>query len=124
MTEAAGFGGLRRYGRGPGAYQPILGVTKLTFDYVSEGGPTSYGVLKGVYATDAAVLPDGRLLISYAKDVNQDYGLYTINPDGSDLTLLYDNPDTSELRTKVVAARAAADYCRQCHPGGQPLPTG
>ncbi len=105
MTEAAGFGGLRRYGRGPGAYQPILGVTKLTFDYVSEAGPTSYGVLKGVYATDAAVLSDGRLLISYAKDVNQDYGLYTINPDGSDLTLLYDNPGTSELRTKLVAAR-------------------
>ncbi len=105
MTEAAGFGGLRRYQRGSQLYQAILGVTSATFDYVSQANPTSYGIYKGQYATDAAVLPDNRLIVSYAKDVGQDYGLYTVNAAGSNLTLLYDNPGTSELRTKVIQAR-------------------
>ena len=29
MTEASGFGGLRRYARGPGTYAPMLGVTDV-----------------------------------------------------------------------------------------------
>lgn len=43
MTEAAGFGGVRRYERGPGEYTPVLGITSLTLDYVHEADPTSYG---------------------------------------------------------------------------------
>ena len=105
MTEAAGFGGLRRYQRGANHYQAILGVTSATFDYVSKANPTSFGIYKGSYATDAAVLPDNNLIISYAKDITQDYGLYLVNADGSQLTPFYDQVGTSELRAKVLKPR-------------------
>ena len=105
MTEAAGFGGLRRFQRGPGNYAPVIGITSLTLDYVHPSNPTSYGIFNGSYAAEPAVLPDGRIIISWAKDVSQDYGLYVINADGSGLTKLYDNPGTTELRAKPVESR-------------------
>ncbi len=104
MTEAAGFGGLRRYHRGAGPYEPILGITAVGTNYVHPTNPTSYGILVGSYAGEPAVLPDGRLLFSWAPDHLQDYGLYTANPDGSGLTLLYDAPGTTELRARVLRA--------------------
>ena len=45
------------------------------------------------------------MVISWAPDVDQDYGLYRINADGSGLELLYDRPGTTELRARVVRAR-------------------
>lgn len=107
MTEAAGFGGVRRYERGANAYTPILGVTTLTLDYAHESNPTSYGIFKGVYASEPEVLPDGRLIVSMAADVGQDYGLFIANADGSDLKKVYDLAGTSELRARVLAARKA-----------------
>ena len=104
MTEAAGFGGLRRYQRGPGAYEPIIGVTWLTLDYVYLT-PPSYGIFHGNYASEPDVLPDGRIVFSWAADVAQDYGLYVVNSDGSQRTLLYDSPGTTELRARVVRPR-------------------
>jgi len=106
-TEAAGFGGIRHYERGPRGYTPIIGITTRDED-VQEfvvSNPPSYGVYKGNYAAEPAVLPDGRLIISWAKDVVQDYGLYIINPDGSNLTKLYDKPGTTELRTRLIVPR-------------------
>ena len=51
MAEAAGFGGLRRYSRGPGSYTPVLGVTDITsLNYVQAQNPTSYGVFQSSYA--------------------------------------------------------------------------
>lgn len=105
MTESGGFGGLRLYKRGPGNYTPLLGITYMTLDYVNPSNPTSYGIFKGSYATDAEALPDGRMVLSWAKDINQDYGLYIANANGSGLTLLYDNPGTTEVRVKVLAPR-------------------
>ncbi len=104
MTEAAGFGGLRRYHRGPGVYEPIIGVTWLTLDYVYLT-PPSYGIFHGNYASEPDVLPDGRIVFSWAADVAQDYGLYVVNSDGSQRTLLYDNPGATELRARVVRPR-------------------
>jgi hypothetical protein len=105
MTEAAGFGGIRKYRRGAAAYQPIIGVTRLTQDYVHPSNPTSFGILKGNYASEAEVLSDNRLVVSWARDYNQDYGLYTLNADGSGLTKLYDNPGTAELRARALRPR-------------------
>ena len=105
MTEAGGFGGIRLFRRGPLPYQSIIGITNLTLDYVNKTNPTSYGVFVGNYATDASALPDGRLVVSWARDVGQDYGLYTINANGSGLTLLHDNPGTTELRAKPIMTR-------------------
>ncbi len=105
MTEASGFGGLRRYERGPNSYTPLLGITSLTLDYVHANSPTSYGIFNGSYAAEPAVLSDGRLVYSWAADVAQDYGLYTAAANGAGPTLLYDRPGTTELRVRVLAAR-------------------
>ena len=105
MTEASGFGGIRRYERGAAPYTPVIGVTGLTLDYVNEVDPTSYGIFEGPYAAEPEVLPDGRLVVSMAADVGQDYGLYVVNEDGSGLQKLLDRVGTSELRARVVAPR-------------------
>lgn len=106
-TEAAGFGGIRHYQRGPHGYTPIIGIIKRDehFYGLVRENPPSYGVQKGNYAAEPAVMPDGRLIISWAPDIQQDYGLYIINPDGSNITLLYDNPGTTELRSRLLRPR-------------------
>jgi len=105
MAEAAGFGGVRRYSRGAGTYTPVLGVTDLNLNYAHAQNPTSFGIFQGSYAAEPEVLPDGSLVVSWAPDVNQDYGLYTANADGSGLKLLYDRPGTSELRARAIRSR-------------------
>lgn len=105
MTEAAGFGGVRRYERGAEAYAPILGVTTLTLDYVHDKDPTSYGIFEGVYASEPEALPDGRIVVSMAADIGQDYGLYVAGADGSELKKILDLAGTSELRARVLAPR-------------------
>ena len=104
LSEAAGFGGIRHLQRGPGGYTPIIGVADEGANLVSND-PPSHRVFQGNYAADPEVLPDGRLLISWAANTQQDYGLYTVNADGSELTLVYDNPGTTEIRARVVRPR-------------------
>lgn len=106
-TEASGFGGIRHYTPGmSGDYQSLIGITsEIGYELVSQN-PASYGVNKGDYAAEPALLPNGRLIISWAPDIHQDYGLYLINVDGSERQLLYDNPGTTELRTRVIRPRA------------------
>jgi hypothetical protein len=107
LTEAAGYGGVRRYQRGPNGYQPIIGITTRDEAYYGlvRQSPPSYGVQKGAYAAEPEVLPDGRLLLSWAPDVRQDYGLYVANADGSNLALLYDQPNTTEVRARLIRPR-------------------
>ncbi len=52
-------------------------------------------------------LPDGRLVVSYAPLGHEagDYGLYTIDRNGGNLSLLYNDPNTDELDAVVVAPR-------------------
>ncbi len=104
LSEAAGFGGIRHYPRGPEGYTPIIGIADEGSELVLDN-PPSHRVFKGDYAADPEVLPDGRLLISWAPDTKQDYGLYIVDADGSNLTLVYDNPNTSEIRSRVVRPR-------------------
>lgn len=105
-TEASGFGGIRHYTPGmSGRYTSILGITaELGYELVSQN-PASYGVNSGEYAAEPALLPDGRLVIAWAPDIRQDYGLYLINRNGSDKHLLYDNPGTTELRARIIRPR-------------------
>lgn len=105
MTEAAGFGGLRLYKTGTAPYVPIIGITKATQDYVSKADPTSYGVLNGVYAAEPMPVTSNALVISWAADIKQDYGLYTVNINGTGLRKLYDLEGTSELRARPVIVR-------------------
>lgn len=115
MTEAAGFGGIRRVNRGAVRYDHIIGNTRryehpqITRD--SFGVETS----PSGYAADPAVMADGTLLISQAtgnhsswtgSDVRQDYGLFIINASGQGTPIpVYDNPGTAELQAQVLAPR-------------------
>ncbi|HYH99160.1 TolB family protein [Hyalangium sp.] len=105
MTEASGFGGIRRYERGAHPYKAIIGVADFTLDYVSAADPVSYGIFKGTYAAEPEVLLDGRLVVSLASDVQQDYGLYVVGEDGQRPRLLYDLLGTAEVRARVLAPR-------------------
>jgi hypothetical protein len=83
----------------------VLGITNLKGTYAHPSNPTSFGIFNGAYAADPDVLPDGRIVFSWAPDINQDYGLYIVNENGSGLTKLYDNPGTTELRARLVRPR-------------------
>ncbi len=105
-TEAAGFGGIRHFQPGPaGSYRSLIGITsEIGYEPVSKN-PVSYGVNLGNYAAEPTLINDTRLVISWAADINQDYGLYVINSDGTEKTLLYDLPGTTEVRARVVEPR-------------------
>jgi hypothetical protein len=79
-----------------------------TGDYVNITPDTPYDAddnLKG-YFKYPFPLPDGHLVASYSpKGPDGDYGLYTIGRDGSNLTMLYNDPATQELDAVVVAPR-------------------
>jgi hypothetical protein len=110
MTEAAGFGGLRRFTRGPSDRVPIIGITDITGDPSRYVAPNSFGIYKlgsnEYYAGEPSVLADGRILVSLARDINQDYGLYVINADGTSPQLVFDRPGVAELRARPIIARA------------------
>ncbi|TDI86210.1 MAG: hypothetical protein E2O78_03195 [Caldithrix sp.] len=89
-------------------------VINITPDIETSGPPYERGVFKYPHP-----LPDGRILTSYSprfgdfKDENDnvieslepDYGLYTIRSDGSDLRLLYNDPDYHEFDAVVIGDR-------------------
>jgi hypothetical protein len=55
------------------------------------------------YAVDAVQLPDGRILFSYATQVeNLDFALYTININGSGLAPYFDIPGKLELNADLL----------------------
>jgi hypothetical protein len=103
LSEAAGFGGIRRYTRGPGYYEPVIGITQPGGDLVAPG---SFGVFQGNYAGEPEYVPNGQLLISWAANANQDYGLYATDLNGNNLTLVYNNPGTTELRARLIRPRS------------------
>jgi hypothetical protein len=103
MTEAAGFGGIRRYSRGPVPFTPVVGVTATASNYAN-ATPPSYGVYQGGFAGEPEVTSEG-LVVSWASDVKQDYGLYRVDTNGAGRTPIHDNPGTSELRARVVRRR-------------------
>lgn len=108
MTEAAGFGGLRLYSRNGGIYKPLMGVTRVAnqnYAYCPNPGDCSYGIYKSPYFTEPEVLPNGKIIASYARDHQQDYGLYLVNDDGTRLSRIYDEPGMTELRARLVRAR-------------------
>ncbi len=108
MTEASGFGGLRKFFRGPSSHQDLAGMTDpYSYPYVHPENPTSFGihVSDDGYAAEPEVLPDGRIVFSWCTDYLQDYGLYIMNADGSNRTIVYDEPGRAELRAKAIRPR-------------------
>jgi len=102
MTESSGFGGLRI--GCPGPFDPIglMGVTDHSLTLRSTEAPWIYD---SEYVTDAALLDDGRMIVSIAPDHYQDYGLYVVDADGGNRERILDWADTTELRTQVVRSR-------------------
>lgn len=86
----------------------------LTPDIETRGPPYERGVFKYPHP-----LPDGRLLVSFAprfgrfqdsdgntiEDIESDYGLYTMQTNGGDLRLLYNDPDFEEFDAVVIGER-------------------
>jgi hypothetical protein len=127
MTEAAGFGGIRRYPRAPIAsrYVPVNGVFAYTdangaqrpYAHGDNAGNYSYGIFvppaEG-YTAEPEVLPvamyGGRIVYSAASDWNQDYDLWVMDANGANRSRLtfQGGPygvGTSELRARALIAR-------------------
>ncbi len=113
MTESAGFGGVRRIARGGATPVWVAGVdiermpggsAQNRYEPVVKD-PESFFLFKSDYAIDPTSLPNGRIVVSRALDANQDYDLFTMKADGSDLQPLYSTTTTAELRARVVAPR-------------------
>ncbi|MCB0693702.1 MAG: T9SS type A sorting domain-containing protein [Lewinellaceae bacterium] len=107
-TESSGFGGIKRYFRGAGA-EPVglAGTTGYgNLDYYIDN-PPSYGILVGDYAAEPYVLEDGRILFSRAPTPDQDYGLYLMDADGSNVQPLLDQPGMTDLHAQLVKPRPA-----------------
>ncbi len=89
-------------------------VVNLTPEVETSGPPYDKGAFKYPHP-----LPDGRILASFSprygefhdandnviESIEADYGLYTLNSNGSDLRLLYNDPDYQEYDAVVIASR-------------------
>lgn len=108
MSEAAGFGGLRKYNRGASNYESLIGITDIyNGNYVNPVNPTSFGIYNSDYAAEPEVLPDGRILFSWCSNVMQDYGIYIMNANGSGKTLVHNITGKSELQAKLIYNKSA-----------------
>ncbi|MFI5145333.1 MAG: TolB family protein, partial [Ignavibacteria bacterium] len=105
MTNTSGSPGIRWYSKGTNYPNYIAGVNANNMQIYIQN-PPSLGTMIPPYATDAVQLPDGKILFSYATQVeNQDYGLYTANLNGTGLTLFYDIPGKLELNAQVLLSK-------------------
>jgi len=130
MTAEGGFGGVDTHVRGAGSYLPLAGYTFGGATNAPAGTPDSlqrYYSVNG-YATDAAVLPNNKVIISWAPDTNQDYGLYLIDSAGNSKTLIYDVPGMAEMRAKAIYVRTVppiiADQIKEVASQYPPLAAG
>ncbi len=105
MAYTSGSTGIRWFNKGVDLPHYIAGVNQNNMQlYVSN--PPSVGTMMPPYAADPVQMPDGKILFSYASNVeNQDYGLYTINLNGTGMQLFYDIPGKLELNSQVLLPR-------------------
>lgn len=104
MLETGGSPGIRYYKRGFSEAEHVIGVDSTTPLYVNS--PPSTGTMQPPYATDPLPLPDGNILFSYATTVvEQDYGIYTCDINGGNLTKVVDFPGTLELNAEIFAPK-------------------
>jgi hypothetical protein len=105
MVYTSGSTGIRWFTKGVDYQHYIAGVNQDNMQLYIQN-PPSYGTMQPPYATDPVQLQDGRILFSYASQVeNQDYALYTINLDGSNLQSAFDIPAKMELNAQVLQPR-------------------
>jgi hypothetical protein len=114
MTEAAGFGGIRKYKRGPGQAEPVIGVTDLrnnpSRDFVVPSGRNiSYGIYKSAYAGEPCPINEDQVLISWLPNdenrIFQDYGIWVLHPETGQLDSVYNMAGRTELLAKAIRSR-------------------
>jgi len=102
MTYTTGSSGIRWFERGNSYQNHIIGVNQANMQLYIQN-PPSIGTMQPPYAVDPVQLPNSTILFSYATQVeNQDYGLYTVNLNGSGLIPFYDIPGKMELNPEVL----------------------
>jgi hypothetical protein len=124
LAEAAGLGGIRRFERGPQRYLPLAGLMPRPAASVRAGVPAPLGH-RGPVVTEPEVLPDGRLVVSVATGAGRDYGLATMNADGSGLLALFDVRGAAELRARAIHPRPLPPVLADLHtsvPSAHPPP--
>jgi len=105
MFFTSGSPGIRWFAKGTDYAHYISGVNPDNMQLYVQN-PPSTGTMQPPYATDPVQLPDGRVLFSYAVQVeNQDYGLYVINIDGTGMQPVYDIPGKLELNAQVLLSK-------------------
>lgn len=105
LAEEAGFGGLRLLTRGFQTYSCIVGVCTEHNHTLVSGASSDLFISQSGYAAEAAQLSNGQIVVAKARNLQQDYGLWVMNVDGSHAQLLYDNPGTTETRPTILAPR-------------------
>lgn len=105
MFYTSGSPGIRWFDRKVNFENHIVGVNMRAMQlYVSS--PPSIGTMVPPYATDPNQLPDGKIIYSFATQVeNQDYAVYTINLNGSGSTLLFDVAGKMDLEPQPLVSR-------------------
>lgn len=104
MTSTGGSNGVRYFPIGLSLPHTVAGVDTTTPLY--QNTPPSLGTMQPPYATDPVQLPDGKVMLSYANDVEDlDYGIYTVNLNGSGFTQVVDLPGTLELNAEVLQSK-------------------
>jgi hypothetical protein len=102
MTYTTGSSGIRWFERGNSYQNHIIGVNQANMQLYIQN-PPSIGTMQPPYAADPVQLPNNTILFSYATQVeNQDYGLFTVNLDGSGLQPFYDIPGKLELNAELL----------------------
>lgn len=102
MAFTSGSSGIRLFEPGNSYGSYVAGVNPAAMQlYINN--PPSYGTMQPPYAVDPVELPDNKILISYASQVeNQDYALYTVNLNGGGLTPFFDIAGKMELNAEVL----------------------
>jgi hypothetical protein len=107
LSGEGGFGGVETHVRGAGNYLPLAGYNYDGPTDAPAGTADSLERFYSVdgYASDACVLPNDNVVISWAPDTNQDYGLYVVDSAGANKTLIYNVAGTAEMRAKAIVVR-------------------
>lgn len=121
MADQSGLGGIRVFERGPHGFKGVIGVTDTNAKLLVED-PPSYNVFEPPYAAEPEALPDGRVVLSWCNDTQQDYGIYIMDGDGTNLEMIYDQPGTTELRARLIRPRGAPVIPDQVNDKASDLP--
>jgi|GEM_PF-570396 len=105
LAEEAGFGGLRLLTRGFQPFSCIIGVCTEYNQTLVPGATSDIFTSATGYAAEAAPLPNGRIVVARAANLQQAYGLWVMNLNGSNAQLLHADQGMTDTRPAILAPR-------------------